>query len=293
MKQQILREITPLTKRDCFLIADRVKTTFTFPFHFHDEYELNFIENAKDAQRVVGDHIENIGNVELVLLGPNIPHGWFDHEMKAKKIREVTIQFHRDLFAENFLQRNQLALIRNMLEKSVRGILFSQETIKLIQPRINKLTQKQGFDSVLDFMSILHDLSLSRNMRLLSNLPPSNAKKINYNNERIENAIDYMDKNYDKPISLTEVAALNNMEESAFSRYFKRHTGMTYIESITERRLGYASRQLIESDYSIAEIAYKCGFNNISNFNRIFKKKKGCTPKEFRENYNPSSRIFI
>src|SRR5699024_6766810 len=98
MKQQILREITPLTKGDCFLIANREKSTFTFPFHSHEEYELNFIENAKNAQRVVGDHIEEIADLELVLLGPNIPHGWFDHQMKSKKVREVTIQFHRDLF---------------------------------------------------------------------------------------------------------------------------------------------------------------------------------------------------
>lgn len=293
MKKQLLREITPLTQRDCFTIANRVKSTFTFPFHYHDEYEINFILNAKGAKRVIGDHMDEIGNLELVMVGPNLPHAWFDHNMKSKEVREITIQFHRDLFDEKFLQRNQLGFIRNMFEKSLRGILFSEETIKLLQARLLNLNQKQGFDSVLELMSILHDLSVSRNMRLLSDLPVSNAQQFTYNSSRIDKAMTYMDNNFDKPISLAELAGLNNMDESAFSRFFKKHTGMSYIDSLTEKRLGHASRQLMESTYSIAEIAYKCGFNNISNFNRVFKKKKGCTPKEYRENYSPTSRIFI
>lgn len=83
------------------------------------------------------------------------------------------------------------------------------------------------------------------------------------------------------------------MTESAFSRFFKLRTGITFIDCLTEVRLGHASRMLIDTTKTIAEIAYSCGFNNISNFNRIFKKKKGCTPKELRESYDQGSRVFI
>src|ERR1700712_3947201 len=136
MKTDLLREITPLTNSDCFTLFSRVKTKFDFPIHYHEELELNFIMNAKGAKRVVGDHVAEIDDLELVLVGSNLPHAWLTHKCKGKEIREVTIQFHKDLLDERFLQRNQLSFIRNMLEKSARGILFSRQTMEQITPRI-------------------------------------------------------------------------------------------------------------------------------------------------------------
>lgn len=292
MKNNILREITPLTNSDCFTIFTRVKTEFDFPLHCHEELELNFIMNAKGAKRVVGDHIAEIGELELVLLGSNLPHVWQTYKCKSKEIREITIQFHKDLLDEKFLRRNQLSFIRNMLEKSARGILFSKETIQQLMPRLKLLNQKQGFDSVLELISILHDLSISRNMHILSDATFSNAE-LSYNSRRIEKVFEYMNQNFDRPVTLTEVAKLSNMTEVSFSRFFKTRTGITFIDSLTEMRLGHASRMLIDTTESVSEVAYNCGFNNISNFNRIFKKKKGCTPKEFRQNYSFGSRVFI
>ncbi|MCL6523113.1 MAG: AraC family transcriptional regulator [Thermoflavifilum sp.] len=289
----IMREITPLTQTDCFTMAIRVKSHFNFPLHYHEEYELNFIMNAKGAQRVVGDHIEEIDDLELVLVGPNLPHAWFTHHCTSREIREITIQFHKDLFDEKFLRRNQLSLIRRMFEKSLRGILFSRETIEHIMPRIIHLNRKQGFDSVLELMSILHDLSISRNMRILSDNIFQQVDPWEHRSPRIERTLAYIDKHFHRPISLAEVSKLNNMTESAFSRYFRNQTGITFMSSLTEKRLAHASRMLMETQLTIAEIAYKCGFNNISNFNRIFKRRKGCTPREYRERYSEVSRIFI
>jgi AraC-like DNA-binding protein len=293
MSNQIIHEITPLTQADCFTLFSRIKDRFDFPLHYHDEIELNFIQNAKGAKRVIGDHIEEIDDLELVLVGSNLQHGWFDDELKGKKITEITIQFHKDFFDEKFLRKNQLSFIRNMLEKSARGILFSKPTIKMLMPRIIALKKKQGFDSVLELMSILHDLSISRNIRLLSDSTFNNNEQASYNSRRIEKVMNYINKNFQKSITLIEVAKLTNMTETAFSRFFKLRTGMTFIDCLTDIRLGHASRMLINTTQSIAEIAYECGFNNISNFNRIFKKKKGCTPKEFRESYNQRTQVFI
>jgi AraC-like DNA-binding protein len=292
MKNTLLREITPLTQSDCFTLFSRVKSEFDFPLHYHEEFELNFIQNAKNARRVIGDHIEDIDELELVLVGSNLQHAWFTHHCKSKEIREITIQFHKDLFDDKFLRRNQLSFIRTMLEKSLRGILFSKETTQQLAPRIMELNQKQGFDSVLELMSILHDLSISRNMRILSDASFNNTEQFTYNSRRIEKTLEYMNHNFDKPITLNEVARLANMSDAAFSRFFKQRTGNTFIDSLTEIRLGHASRMLIDTTQSIAEVAYHCGFNNISNFNRIFKKKKSCTPKDFRESFS-GTRIFI
>lgn len=293
MKTKLLREITPLTQSDCFSLFYRVKSEFDFPLHYHEEFELNFIENAKGARRVIGDHIEEIDDLELVLVGPNLQHGWFTHKSAGNEIKEITIQFHHDLFEKKFLDRNQMNFIRNMFERSLRGILFSRETILSIMTRLKELPQKHGFDSVLELMSILHDLSISRNIRTLSDSSFSN-ETFSYNSRRVQRIMEYLNKNFDKTVSLPEAAKIVSMSEVAFSRFFKLRSGNTFVDTLNEIRLGHASRMLIETTQSITEVAYKCGFNNISNFNRIFKKKKDLTPKEFRQEYSSTGvRTFV
>jgi AraC-like DNA-binding protein len=294
MNSQLLREITPLTQGDCFTLFSRVKTDFDFPLHYHEEFELNFIQNGKGAKRVIGDHIEEIDDLELVLVGPNLQHGWFTHKLSGQPLHEITIQFHRDLFDEKFLQRNQMSFIRKMFEKSLRGIHFSRETTEAITPRLFNLTEQHGFDSVLELLSILHDLSTSRNIRTLSNTSFNNTDSISYNSRRIKTVMEYLNKNFHKDVTLSEAARLTAMSEVSFSRFFKSRTGNTFVDTLNEVRLGHASRMLIETTQSINEVAYRCGFNNMSNFNRIFKKKKKCTPKEFRMVYTSTGlRTFV
>lgn len=288
----IIKEITPLTQNDCFTIFSRVKQDFDFPLHFHEEFELNLILNAAGAKRIVGDSIEEIADIELVLVGPNLSHVWTTHNCKSKEITEVTIQWHKDLFDDKMLRRNQLSFIRKMFERSVRGILFPRETIEKVYKRILAINQLQGFDSVLELMSILHDLSTSKSMRVLSDATFNNDQVLNYNSRRIDKAFEFMNANFDKPITLKDLSKLVSMTEVSFSRFIKKRTGNTFIDSLNEIRLGHATRMLIETTHSVAEISYNCGFNNISNFNRLFKKKKHCTPKEFRESFS-GTRIFI
>jgi AraC-like DNA-binding protein len=293
MRDNVLKEITPLTKADCFTMFTRTKRSFDFPLHFHEEIELNFVMNGQGARRMIGDHLEEISDMELVLVGSNLEHAWFGEDFGENEITEVTIQFDNDFFGEKFLSKNQLSFIRRMLEKSSRGILFSAITTKQLAPRILGLSKKQGFDSVLELMSILHDLSISRNYRILSDSGYNQVEKQTYSSRRIEKVMTYAHQNFHKPITLAEVAKLTSMTETAFSRFFKLHTGMTFINCLNEIRLGHASRMLIETTHSISEIAYDCGFNNISNFNRIFKTKKKCTPKDLRTSYEEGSRVFV
>ncbi|EDM38080.1 putative AraC-family regulatory protein [Pedobacter sp. BAL39] len=288
----IIKEITPLTQNDCFTIFSRVKKDFDFPLHFHEEYELNFILNAAGAKRIVGDSIEEITDMELVLVGPNLSHVWSTHNCKSEEITEVTIQWHKDLFDDKMLRRNQLSFIRKMFERSVRGILFPRETIERVYQRILAIDQLQGFDSVLELMSILHDLSTSKSMRILSDATFNNDQILNYNSRRIDKAFEFMNANFDKQISLKDLSKLVSMTEVSFSRFIKKRTGNTFLDSLNEIRLGHATRMLIETTHSVAEISYNCGFNNISNFNRLFKRKKHCTPKEFRESFS-GTRVFI
>lgn len=288
----MLKEITPLTSSDCFTIFTRTKSEFNFPLHYHEELELNLVINAKGARRIVGSVMEEIDDIDLVLVGSNLPHAWKNHKCESKEIHEITVQFHKDLFDEKMLRRNQLHFIREMFERSKCGILFSRETAQALSGRLKDLQTRQGFDSVMELMSILHDLSVSRNARLISDAAFAQIQP-SHNSRRVERVIEYINQNFDKSVQLSDAAKLANMTKVSFSRFFKAQTGMNFIDSLLEIRLGHASRLLIDTNRSIAEVAYHCGFNNISNFNRLFKKKKGCTPKEFRENYTYEKRVFI
>lgn len=172
--------------------------------------------------------------------------------------------------------------------------LFSRFQLSIARKRSTSpsgLVAKSGFDSILELMSILHDLSLSGNMRTLSNSTFS-GENVNYNSRRIEKVFAHMQDHYDKEINLEGVSKLAGMSEVSFSRFIKKRTGKTFIESLNEIRLGHASRSLISTSNTISEIAYKCGFNNLSYFNRVFKTKNGCTPKEFRGNYSGKRSII-
>lgn len=288
---EIFREVTPLSQQDCFMIFSRVKSEFNFPVHIHSEYELNFIENAAGAKRIVGDSVEEIGNLELTLItNAGLAHGWFNHSCISKQIKEITIQFHGDLI-NNLLCKSQFTPLKEMFDKAAYGITFSRNTILTIKDRLYSLASEQeGAHSVLKLIGILHDLSLSETRALSSKSFVS--KEQTYNSRRIESAFNYMLKNYNKEIRLSDIAKNIGMTDAAFSRFFKKRTSKNYIDALNEIRLGHASRMLLETTHSIAEVCLLCGFNNISNFNRIFKKKKGCTPTEFKENYK-ETKIFL
>ncbi|GGD51181.1 AraC family transcriptional regulator [Emticicia aquatilis] len=273
------------------MVVDHYKKGFISQPHFHEDFELNFIENAKGAKRIVGDSNEQIDDLELVLVGPNLPHNWAGYESPENEVREITVQFHRDLFNDKLLQRNQLSAIRTMLEKANMGIAFSQETITQIKPRLTELSNKNGFNSVIELISILNDLSVSPNMRTLTSNTFSIGIK-EFKSRRLEKAFEYMKANYNKEITLEDIAKIVNMAEVSFSRFIKKCTGKTFVDSLNDIRLGHATRLLIETTFTISEISSKCGYNNLSYFNRVFKKKHEITPKEFRENY-AGTKTFV
>jgi AraC-like DNA-binding protein len=281
---KVVQEVTRLTQNDCFKVFLRERSGFNSPLHQHDDMEINLILNAPGARRIVGDHVSDIEDSELVCVGPNVVHGWFTHDCKSHSIKEITIQFPKDLFDERYLNTNQLISIRNLFENSKRGILFSKLTAYSMSKRIQALTKKTGFESIIELLSIIHELATSRNAKFLSN-SAFTAKTHHYYNRRLDRVFGLMNQNFSKHITLAEVAGLADMSEASFSRFIKNHTGYSFTDSLNEIRLGHVSRMLIDTTQSISEIAFKCGFNNIAHFNRTFKSKKNFTPKEFRAAY--------
>lgn len=274
-----------MSREDCFYIADRHKTEFTYPIHSHSEFELNFVAHAPGVKRIVGDSIEVIGEYDLVLVvGEDLEHVWEQHECRSQHVREITVQFSSELFFASFIEKNQFATIRRMLEKARKGVAFPMDAVMKTYPLLDGLSGKQGFYAVLDFLTLLYELSLFGSARTLAS---SSFAKIGGHSDsrRVQKVQEYVGAHYEEEIRLSDLADLVKMTPVAFSRFFKLRTGEGLMDYIIAIRLGHAIRMLVGSTMSVSEICYACGFNNISNFNRIFKKRKNCSPKEFRESY--------
>ena len=291
MADKIITEITPLSKKDCFYLVDRLKDRFTFPVHRHSEFELNFLTNCKGARRIVGDSVETIGEFDLVLVGHGIEHGWEQHECVSSNMREITIQFAEDLLGDSLLGKKQLDKVRNMLTESSNGIAFPLPTIMKAYSRLERLSKTDsGFNGLLEFLALLNDIAEAGNYRLLASSSFASVEPA-CDSRRVQKVQEFIETNYKQEIRLNTIASLVGMAPTAFSRFFKLRTGKSISDYIIDVRLGHASRLLVDSTTSIAEISYECGFNNISNFNRIFKKKKGHSPKIFRDLYQHHKKL--
>lgn len=288
---QIITEITPLSKTDCFYLISRDKMMFDYPLHRHEDFELNFVSNCSGARRIVGDSIEELGDYDLVLVGSNLPHCWEQHNCHSRNIHEVTIQFPIELISQEMLMKNQLGSIREMFERAKTGLSFDLPVIMTIYNKLDELTKSQpGFMRLLKLLEILYMLSMSESHSLSSS---SFADvKSPTDSRRVRKVEDEIARNYNKQIYLKDLADMVGMTPTAFSRFFKIRTGRTLSDYIIDIRMGHAARMLVDTTMTMAEICYECGFNNISNFNRIFKKRKGCCPKEFRDNYLKTKLII-
>ena len=275
---------------DALYIADRHKSEFSYPVHNHDVFELNFVENAAGVKRLVGDSNEVIGDYDLVLItNPTLEHAWEQHECKSNDIREITIQFNFGAGiteADYFFGKTPFESIRHMMKEAQKGMAFPMSSIMKVYERLSGLSQiTDRFTALMEFLNILHTLSLCTGARTLAT---TSYAKVNIEDDsrRILRVKKYISDNYMYELRLKSLADLANMSESAFCRFFKLHTGRRLSDYIIDIRLGYATRLLIDTTETIAEISFKCGYNNMSNFNRIFKRKKGCSPTEFRNSHH-------
>ena len=272
---------------------ERHKSEFNWPIHSHEVYELNFIERGKGVNRVVGDSIETIGDYELTLItGNGLEHAWEQGSCTEPDIREITIQFSPYLFGPDLLSRNQFGSIAKMFENARMGLTFSMPAIIKVYSLLDTLASKQErMDQFLDMLKILHELSQDRGARTLASQSYA-ATEHDHESRRVLKVKEYISAHYQEDIKLDDMAALVGMAPSAFSRFFKQHTGRNLVDYLIDIRLGYAARMLVDTSTSISEICYACGFNNLSNFNRTFKARKGYTPRDFRALFT-KNRVFV
>ena len=293
MASTVLREITPLNDNDFMYVADRHKKEFDYPIHIHDVLELNFVANAAGARRVVGDSSEVIDNLDLVLItSPDLEHVWEQYECKSEDIHEVTVQFRLNFDLDTSPFRfSSYKSIYDMLIRAQRGLAFPPEAIMLVYHRLARLSSiEEGFIAVQEFFSILYELSKFDDARELASSSFAKVEVVS-ESKRILKVKNYIDEHYKDDLSLEQLADIVGMTPTAFSRYFKQRTAKNISEYIVDIRLGHAARLLVDTSDSVSEICWATGFNTLSNFNRLFRKRKGCSPTEFREKYQKTKVI--
>lgn len=277
--KDIQREITPISAEDLFIVLNHPNANFDYPVHYHPDFEINLVINDR-GKRIVGDSIENFDELDLVMIGSNLSHAWRGELVNGNHV--VTIQFSEEILNFPMLQKRMFSSIKQLLMESQRGLTFSKDTKLAMKEKILMLTKMQGFHTVLEFLSILYDLSTAERHILVSNIYDTKDTIRSSKSRRIAKVCNYIEENIENEIKLGDVSSLVSMSESAFSHFFKKRTNTSFIVYVNNLRIAKACQMLSETTHSVAEICYSCGFNNLSNFIRIFKKKKGMTPNEYR-----------
>lgn len=278
--KELHKEITPLSDKDLFIVLNHPSAKFDYPVHHHSDYEINLVMDTYGT-RIVGDSKECFSTLDLVMIGPNIPHAWQGEVIEGNHV--ITIQFSDKVLHFPILEKRLFEPIKELLYQSQHGLCFPKATILEIRDRMLNLISLQGFQTVIKFLEILQILSISEKRLLMEQIYDTQSIVRISKSRRIAKVCDYIDKNFNQPILLRDMAASVNMSESAFSHFFKRKTRITFIDYLINLRISKACQMLSETSYSVAEISFCCGFNNLSNFIRIFKKRKGTTPSEYRQ----------
>lgn len=282
---QVYREITPLQNQDVFVLLDSLNNGFDYPIHNHPEFELNLVMGTSGT-RIVGDSTELYHQQDLVLIGPYLFHKWDvgkTEEPSLKPSRVITIQFKADLFNSSFFGKNQFTPIKRLLLDVSRGMKFHGNTFAEASDIMIGMTEGNGFSNILGFLQLLNLLANSEEVTFLSSEGFS-PHAIPSEGNRIQIISGYILKEFKrKDLRIEEVAVRANMSLSAFSHFFKKITNKSFKQFLIDVRLGHACKLLLNTEQTIKQICSDSGFNNVANFNRLFKKYRSCTPHEFRQ----------
>ena len=268
-----------------FVVFKEKGKHFPCPMHYHPEYELVLVQKST-GRRMVGDSIGYFQEGDLVCMGPYLPHVWLNDPifMEGKagyEAEAVVIHFKEDFLGEEFFHIPEVDPLRHFLELSKRGMAFHGKTREHINELMVGMVHMNGIQRISALLSIFDILSQTREFRLLAN--PSYDHSTLQWKDPFAKIKEYIHQNFDKDISLPDMADMANMAITTFCNFFKGQYSITFVEYLNSLRIGHACKLLSETDRYIVEIAFECGFNNLANFNRQFKKYKEMTPTQYRK----------
>lgn len=256
-------------------------------WHFHSEYQL-FLVLKGSGTRFIGDNIKPFKAGDITFTGPNLPHLWRSGQ-ETEPIADSTatgivVYFHEDLVGEHLLHKEEAIRLKQLFNMSLRGIDVHGKTAQTISQMLFNLTSLDGFEAIIVLLKILNCISQSDELQLLASPGYTNSLKEG-DTQRMNKVYAYVMKNFQKKISISQMAELTNLTPTSFSRYFKAHANKTFTEFVTEIRIGHACKLLIENKMDVSQSCYESGFQSLSNFNRHFKLITKRTPMLYKREY--------
>jgi AraC-like DNA-binding protein len=288
---EINEEILSSQKNVTFITKQYLQDFFTSPRHYHLEYEIAYIEES-NGKLLVGNNVVDFKEDNLFMFAPRLVHCFKNHRnyrLQKKPAKATIILFRKEFLGDDFLDRKEAHLLKKLFANAEEGIQIINPDPDVVN-LLKKLPKDDGFRGVIDFLSILDYLSRCDDYKLLT-IKWFKKRYYILKDDRLNLILDYVEKNFSKEMIFRNVAQMANMSEPAFSRYFRHKTEKTFTHYVNEVRITNAQKLLMETNNKIIDISNECGYNNLTYFNRCFKKINGITPKHFRELYSSPENI--
>lgn len=268
-----------------FLVKEINQPSFSTEFHFHRECQLVYVVESA-GRRIIGDSVEYFEGGELVFVGSNVPHVWHNEkkyfeQANSLAARSLAVYIDPDLLMEHLSAFGETGNLSAWLSRSQRGIQFYGQNKKNIIALMQRMLHEQGIVQTGTFISLIEQLTSAQEYRLLAGSNYEN-RYTDKDQLRMDVIFKHIFRHFRRDIPLSEIAAVAGLNNYSFCRYFKSRTQQSFVDFVNELRIGYACRLLQEKEMNISELAFKCGFNHTTHFNRLFKRLKGNTPKAYR-----------
>ena len=271
-----------------FAIRQLEEKHFDPVWHAHSEYQL-FVVLEGTGTRFIGDSIKSFGPGELILTGPHLPHVWRSDEIyfdrhNDNKTRGIVIYLNENFLGEHFLEKDEMILLKKLFNKSMRGLEFYGPKKEKVISLMKQLVELKGISSVMHLLQILEILSGTKEYHYISTKVYEDAFD-QHETDRLNKVYEYAFQNFRKKVVLEDLAGLLHMTPTSFSRYFTMKNNKPFSKFISEIRIKHACKMLTETDESIAQICYDCGFNTLSNFNKQFKEIMQKKPTQYKRDF--------
>ncbi|MDE0951193.1 MAG: AraC family transcriptional regulator [Halioglobus sp.] len=256
-------------------------------WHYHPECELTFVAKGQGT-RFIGDSVQHYEPGDIVLAGPDLPHCWINDDRDNSdpdRNNLLVLQFRPDCLGSDFLNSPDALALQNLFDRAKRGLKFSGNSTGEVASAMARLQEQSGLSRLTTFLKLLDMLTQCTEVEALTS-ELYYSDKTEFHGGRIGNVIDYVKANLSKDIKQTEAANLVAMTPQGFSRFFRATTGRTFVSFVNVMRIMEACRLLVNTDYDIIDIAFECGYANLSNFNRRFSELKQTTPRDYRQQHN-------
>lgn len=268
-------------------LIERDEAFFKAPFHFHPEMELVYIVESF-GRRIIGDCIEPFSAGDMVFIGSNLPHVWINDEIFRQdlphlKAKAIVLYCNKDIFSKGFYDMKEAFKINEFFKNAEKGIRINGQTNGIISNKLKNLLEKKDFEKIIGLFEILHILSQSNDTNFIVS-DGYNAQANYSETDRLSDVYKYVQKHFKDEINLSIISNIANLTPQSFCRLFKKRTGKSFVEYLNEVRIAFACKYLLDTDWSISEVAYNCGYKTVSNFNKLFRNITGRSPKVYREN---------